>query len=172
MGTNSPWNWTLTVLKIIKMTVRADCAVSARNPLLQSIKALACWRGKESAFGQVSTLPIPCRLLASRIKQTPLSTNLAYLFTFQQRAVRPHFWLEGYQLDEEISTIPATDGKYSLSTHLPSFFPQHNHLEVRTHRFKPGNVFLPLPFSSLPHRHTPTSGSYYLPTKLLQLLLN
>ena len=127
--------------------------------------------GKESAFGQVSTLLTPCQLLTSRIKQTFLSTNLAYLFTFEQQAVRPHFWLEGYQLDEEISTIPATEGKYSLSTYLPSLFPQHNNLEVRTQGFEPCNVFLPLLFSSLPHRHTPSSRSLYLPTKLLQFLL-
>ena len=53
MGTNGPWNWRLTVPKTIKMTlvrppmtnlkmtVRADCAVSACSPLLLSIKALA-----------------------------------------------------------------------------------------------------------------------------------
>ena len=55
MGVNWPWNWRLTVVKTIKMmlvrprmtnfkmTVRADCAVSAcsTNPL--SIKALAHW---------------------------------------------------------------------------------------------------------------------------------
>ena len=53
METNQPWNWRLTVPKTIKMTlvrppmtnlkmtVRADCAVSACSPLLLSIKALA-----------------------------------------------------------------------------------------------------------------------------------
>ena len=172
MGTNSPWNWILTVLKIMKMTVRADCALSACNPLFQSVKALAHWLGGRSQpLDRCPHSSPPCQLLTSRIKQSFFSTNLAYLFTFEQRAVRPHFWFEGYQLDEEISTIPATEGKYSLSTHL-SLFPQHNNLEVRTQGFEPCNVFLPLPFSSLPHRHTPSSRSHYLPTKLLQFLLN
>ena len=55
MGTNRPWNWGLAVLKTIKMmqdiplmtnfkmTVRADCVISAYNPLPLSIKALAPW---------------------------------------------------------------------------------------------------------------------------------
>ena len=51
MGTNWPWNWIiLTVLKTIKMTVRADCVISACSSLPLSIqpwnsplKALAHW---------------------------------------------------------------------------------------------------------------------------------
>ena len=55
MATNRPWNWRLTVLKTIKkkksrplitnfkMTVRADCAVSACSPLPPSINVLAHW---------------------------------------------------------------------------------------------------------------------------------
>lgn len=56
MGANWCCNWRLTALKTIKMlirpphdrfkmTVRADCAVSAGNPLPPSIKALARVRG-------------------------------------------------------------------------------------------------------------------------------
>ena len=103
MGTNQPWNWRLTVLKTIKMTlvrppttnnkttVTADCAVSACSPLPPSLKPLAHWLsvGGESAFGQESpTLTLP-KLPASKIKQTFLSSNLASLLVFERRAAGP-----------------------------------------------------------------------------------
>ena len=80
----------------LKTTVRADCTVSACSPLPQPIKALAFslsggGGGCESAFGQMSTLP--SQLLASEMKQTFLSTNLACLLTSGQWAAAPHtFW--------------------------------------------------------------------------------
>ena len=55
METNRPWNWRLIVPNTIKMTlvrppmtnfkmtVRADCAVSACSPLTVSIKTFAPW---------------------------------------------------------------------------------------------------------------------------------
>ena len=55
MRTNKLWNWRLTVPKRtkmmlvrplmtnLKMTVRADCTVSACSPLLQPIRALPHW---------------------------------------------------------------------------------------------------------------------------------
>jgi len=73
----------------LKMTVRDDCAVSAyshRPPL--SIKALTpfSWRGSgELAFGQMSAT-LPQQLPESEIKQTFLSTILAYLFSFERQA--------------------------------------------------------------------------------------
>ena len=75
----------------LKMTVRADCAVFAWGPLLFSIKALAHWlpvRGGVSLWTDVCP-PRP-QLLASKIKQIFLSTNLACLLVFQQQAVRPY----------------------------------------------------------------------------------
>ena len=99
METNRLWNWRLTVPKTIKMmlvrplvtnfkmTVRADCAVSACSSLPLSIKALAPWlSGGKSAFEQVSASPSPAELLASKIKQIFISTNLASLLAFERRA--------------------------------------------------------------------------------------
>ena len=94
IGTNWPWNWKLTVLKIIKMvlvrppmtsfkmTVRADCAVSAWSPLSLHVRALASWllRGwGESTFGQTVCF---------------LSTNLASLLAIRRWAAGPYFRLQ------------------------------------------------------------------------------
>ena len=83
-----------------KMTVRDDGAVSAVGPPIPSphpprIKFLAPWlpKGGESAFGQTSatlhTSSPASQLLASDIEQTFLSTNLACLLAFEQRAAGP-----------------------------------------------------------------------------------
>ena len=77
----------------LKMTVRADCAVPAYGPLLLSITPfaplVASW--EELAFEKMPAL-LP-ELLASEIKQTFLSTNLAHLLTFEQQAAGTHtFW--------------------------------------------------------------------------------
>ena len=70
----------------LKKTVRDDCAVSVYSPPpLLSIKALAplvASEGGELAFGQMSVI-LPSQLLASEIKQTFLSTNLACLVAFE-----------------------------------------------------------------------------------------
>ena len=56
-------------MRNLKMTVRADCAVSARSPLSLSIKffipcLLVCvCQGGELAFGQMSDLPRSCQHL-------------------------------------------------------------------------------------------------------------
>ena len=67
----------------LKVTVRADCAVSACSRLLLSIKALA---PLAASAGGVGLCP---QLLASEIKQTLLSSNLAYLLASEQQAVGP-----------------------------------------------------------------------------------
>ena len=94
-------NWRLTVLKTIrmilirlpmtsfKMTVRSDCAVSARSPLPPSMKVLAHWLsvGRASLWTGVC----PTSLLASEIKPTFLSTSLASLLALEQGAAGLHF---------------------------------------------------------------------------------
>ena len=82
----------------VKMTVRADCAVSACSPLLLSIKALAHWLpvGRVSLWTDVC--PPPPQLLAPEIKQISLSTNLTCLLAFQQQAARPYLWVTVLQL--------------------------------------------------------------------------
>ena len=62
----------------LKVTVRADCAVSACSRLLLSIKALA---PLAASAGGVGLCP---QLLASEIKQTFLSTNLSCLLAFER----------------------------------------------------------------------------------------
>ena len=106
MGTNWLWNWRWTVIKTIKMmpirppmtnvkmTVRADCAVSACSPLPASIKALAHWLSVGGVGLWTGLCPSPARLPASEIKQTSLPTNLASLLALEWRAARPHFRLQ------------------------------------------------------------------------------
>ena len=84
----------------VKMTARDDGAVSAvaapiPTPHPPGIKSLAPWlpKGGELAFEQTSATvhtPSPAsQLLASEIKQTFLSTNLACLLTVVQPAAGP-----------------------------------------------------------------------------------
>ena len=108
MEKKQPWKWKLTVPQTVKMmlvrppmtnfkmTVRADCSVSACSALPLSIRALDHWSSaeRESAFGQMSTLfTLPLQLPASEIKQTFLSTNLASLTAFEWQAPRSHLQL-------------------------------------------------------------------------------
>ena len=94
METNWPWNWRLTVLKIIKMmlvrplitnfklTVRTDCCFFMKPPLSAYIKASwlsvarswpldrspplpCCWHLKESKLSFLPTLPL-YRLLSGK----------------------------------------------------------------------------------------------------------
>ena len=67
----------------LKMTVRADCAVSANSSLSLSIKTrIPCFSGmvQERAgswpLDRCPPSPTPSQLPASEIKQTSLSTNL------------------------------------------------------------------------------------------------
>ena len=70
-----------------RMTIRADCEVSACSPLPSSWKALAYWLvGVESAFGW----KFPSRLQALEIEQTLLSTNFASL-ALEPQAPEPTF---------------------------------------------------------------------------------
>ena len=99
-GTNGPWNWRLTAPKTfemmlvrplmtnLKMTVRDNYAVPACNSLSPtlSVKALTpCL----SAFGHIVHHPL-LPVGASEVKQAFLSTNLACLLAFDQRAAGPH----------------------------------------------------------------------------------
>ena len=70
-----------------RMTIRADCEVSACSPLPSSWKALVYWLvGVESALGW----KFPSRLQALEIKQALLSTNLASL-ALEPQAPEPTF---------------------------------------------------------------------------------
>ena len=59
----------------------------------------------ESAFGHES--PSPPQLLASKIKQTFLSTNLAFLLAFEQKAAGPYFRLQYLQTAFHFKTTAA-----------------------------------------------------------------
>ena len=76
----------------LKMTIRADSAVSVCGSLLTSVYKSSCPQvaggGGESAFGEMFTTLAP-QLSASEIKQTFLTTNLDCLLAFGQRAARP-----------------------------------------------------------------------------------
>ena len=102
MRTNQPWNWRLTVLKTVqmtlvrpqmtnfKMTVRVNRAVSACSAFLPSIKVLAHWLSvcREPGGGNRPldrSPPSPhCGLSASKIKQT-----------FHQPCLFIGFWAAG-----------------------------------------------------------------------------
>ena len=103
---NRPWNWRLTVLRTVKMTlirqlminfkttVRADCAVSACSSLHPPIKLLQLAVGRGRGVGLWTGVRPPPQLPASQTKQTFLSTNLASLLPFEWWAARPHFQLQ------------------------------------------------------------------------------
>ena len=74
------------LMTVFKMTVRADCAVSACSPLLSYIEALAHWLsvGWGKSWPLDKTLSASPNLLpASLRKPTFLSTNLASLMDFE-----------------------------------------------------------------------------------------
>ena len=77
----------------LKMTVRADCAISPCSPFLLSIKTLAPLVASVERVGLWTDTHTPLhphpQLLASEIKQTFLSSNLAYLLASEQQAVGP-----------------------------------------------------------------------------------
>ena len=77
-----------------KMTIRADCAVSASSPLPPSIKALAHWLSVgKSAFRQESTLP---HLPASLLNKADFPFHqLASLLAFEWRAAGPPLSVTG-----------------------------------------------------------------------------
>ena len=106
MGTNRPCSLTLPkTIKMtlvrpsrrnLKMTVRANCAVSTSSPLLLLIKSLA---PLATSYGQGGVglrtdfcphPPTPAQLPASEVKQMFLSTNLAGLLAVEHPVTRPH----------------------------------------------------------------------------------
>ena len=103
MGTNRPWTWRSPCLKesrcgcsdhhttSLRMSARADCALSACYPLLQPIKALAYWFRvcRSWAFGQVSSLPH--QLPATKVKRTFFPTNLAFYWLLSSKQLAPTF---------------------------------------------------------------------------------
>ena len=105
MGINWSWNWRLTILKAIKimlirplminlkMTVSANCAVSAHSPIPLSIKTLAhCLsvRGNPSLDRNLPS-PLFSLLLGSKMKQTFLSIILASLLASDGEQLDPSF---------------------------------------------------------------------------------
>ena len=95
MGTYRPWDSRLTVLKTAKMTlikppmtnfkmmVGSDSAVSTCNPLPPSIKALTRWLPVGAVSLWAGVHPPPW-LRTPKIKQTFLSTNLAFLLASER----------------------------------------------------------------------------------------
>ena len=85
----------------LKMTIRADCAIFACNPLQNVFKSFCptgCsdggggWGGgwHREAVGLWTDICPPLQLPASEIKQIFLSTNLACLLALEQQAAQPH----------------------------------------------------------------------------------
>ena len=72
------------------MTVKADCAISARDPFLclQKLLPTDCVVSR-GIWPLDRCLPYPL-VAGSKIKQTFLSTNLASLLAFERWAARPH----------------------------------------------------------------------------------
>ena len=78
----------------LKMTVRADCAISACNPLQTVYKSfcplvavmgvVGAGGGRREAVGLWTDICPPLQLPASEIKQIFLSTNLACLLAFER----------------------------------------------------------------------------------------
>ena len=111
MGSNQPWNWRLTVLGTIKVTlvrprmtnfkmpVGAYCAVSALELPLSVYKSshTLAVSGGGSAFRQESALlcsPLTCQ----RLKQSKLSFPPTLLFELQ--AAGSHFWFHHHLLEK------------------------------------------------------------------------
>ena len=100
MRTNGPWNWRLTVPKAtkvtlvrplmtnVKMTVRADCAVSFIYK--SSCPTASGGQGEVAQWIGLWTdiCPLPACFISN--KQTFLSSNLACLLAFERRVARPH----------------------------------------------------------------------------------
>ena len=106
MGTSRPWNWRLMYLRQsgwrcsdhwrpITRWQSELTAVSVRSPSLcpwTLLPLIVSKVGEVSFWTGVHPPPQPL-LLASRIKQTFLSNNLASLLSFEQWATGPRFWL-------------------------------------------------------------------------------
>ena len=102
MGTNGPWDWRLIVPKItgdvgqasFKTTVRDDCVLSTCTMHPSTHTQLCLWKLSPPACHEDGLGPwtdvrhLPPTWLASEIKQTFLSTNLACLLAFEWRAAR------------------------------------------------------------------------------------
>ena len=128
------------------MPVGAACAGSARRPLPPSIKALApdCQLG---GVGFWTGVPLP-RLLASKIKQTFLSTSLASLLAFEQQSARAHFrlqagsqaklsqWLHCIRLKSDQTGLAWSGPCLPLqpySGHVSSCMSNHHDLQLGSH---------------------------------------
>ena len=76
------------LMTILKMTVRADCAVSSYSTTITYVykgSGPTGWSGGGAGFGSMSATPT-AQLPESEIKQTFLSTNLAWLLALKWRA--------------------------------------------------------------------------------------
>ena len=74
----------------LKLTVRADCAVSACCLLFQPIKALAPLVVSGGGISLWIDIHSPRQLPASEIKETFLFSKVACFLVFEQQAARPH----------------------------------------------------------------------------------
>ena len=88
--------WVRPLMTNLKMTVRADCAVFAYSTTITSVYKGSGptgfqWRGL--GFGSMSATPT-AQLPESEIKQTFLSTNLAWLLVWSEEQLSPQmpFW--------------------------------------------------------------------------------
>ena len=106
METKWPWTWRLTVIKTINeadQTTDDQCQDDCQRwlccfcmqPPLSIYKSSWPLIVKEGGVRLWTGVHIPApQLLASKIKQTSLSTNLASLLAFERWAARPHFHLQ------------------------------------------------------------------------------
>ena len=95
----------------LKVTVRADCAVSAHSTTITSVYKGSCptgWSGGGSGFGSMSATPTP-QLLESEIKQTFLFTNLTWLLDLKQQAAAPH--RHTHRFGNSGTVLPPVEGK-------------------------------------------------------------
>ena len=103
--------WVRPQMTNLKMTVRADCAVSAYSTTITSVYKGSGptgfqWRG--SGFGSMSTTPT-AQLPESEIKQTFLFTNLTWLLDLKQRAAAPH--RHTHRFGNSGTVLPPVEGK-------------------------------------------------------------
>ena len=135
MGTNWLWNWRWTVIKTIKMmpirppmtnvkmTVRADCAVSACSPLPASIKALAHWLSVGGVGLWTGLCPLP-RQAAGLWNKANFPSHQPGLFI-------------GFRVASSPTPLPVTvsgsqPGAAVLSRHLaPGVFPSRAAMTTR-----------------------------------------